>query len=167
VKAADPDVVFYGGYYEAAGRLKKQLTDAGVKATFISGDGSLDPGFITAAGAAGAEGAQLSCPCNLATEASGGALATFAKAYKKLNGADAGTYSTEAYDATRLLMAGIKDGNTTRPKLLAYIEKQTKVADAISKEVEFEANGNIKAQGVFLFEVKGGKIVPLLKTDDL
>src|SRR5205807_9942291 len=30
VKAAKPDVVFYGGYYNEAGRLKKQLSDAGV-----------------------------------------------------------------------------------------------------------------------------------------
>ena len=37
VKAAEPDAVFFGGYYEAAGRLKKQLTDAGSTATFISG----------------------------------------------------------------------------------------------------------------------------------
>jgi branched-chain amino acid transport system substrate-binding protein len=167
VQSAKPDVVFFGGYYEAAGRLKSQLKDAGVTATFISGDGSLDPGFIKAAGAAGAEGAQLSCPCNLATEASEGALGKFAKDYKALNGADAGTYSTEAYDAARILLEGIKAGNTTRAKLLDYVEKTTSFDDAISKKVEFEENGNIKAQGVFLFQVKGGKIVPLLATDDL
>ena len=167
VKAANPAAIFFGGYYEAGGRLKKQLTDAGVKATFISGDGSLDPGFVTAAGVPGAEGAQLSCPCNLATEDSPGDLGTFAKAYKKLNNSDSGTYSAEGYDATRLLLAGIKAGNTTRAKLLDFVEKTTTVDDAISKKIEFETNGNIKAQGVFLFEVKGGKIVPLVATDDL
>ncbi|HVF33159.1 MAG TPA: branched-chain amino acid ABC transporter substrate-binding protein [Acidimicrobiales bacterium] len=167
VKAANPDAVFFGGYYEEAGKLKKQLVDEGVKATFVSGDGSLDPGFIEAAGAAGAEGAQLSCPCNLATEASEGELGAFAKAYKELNQVDSGTYSTEGYDAARLLLAGIKAGNTTREKLLDYVEGLTTVEDAISKEIEFAENGNIKAQGVFLFQVKGGKIVPLLATDDL
>ena len=44
VKAANPDAVFYGGYYEEAGQLKKQLADAGVDATFICGDGALDAG---------------------------------------------------------------------------------------------------------------------------
>src|SRR5581483_6696124 len=53
VKAAKVDMVFYGGYYSEAGRLKKQLTDAGVTAKFISGDGSLDQGFVTSSGAAG------------------------------------------------------------------------------------------------------------------
>ena len=31
-KAANPDAIFYGGYYEEAGQLKKQLADAGVEA---------------------------------------------------------------------------------------------------------------------------------------
>ena len=31
VKAANPEVVFYGGYYNEAGKLVKQLRDGGVK----------------------------------------------------------------------------------------------------------------------------------------
>ena len=62
MKAADPDAVFFGGYYAAAGRLSKQLRDAGVTATFVFGDGVLDPGFIEAGGDA-AEGAIITCPC--------------------------------------------------------------------------------------------------------
>ena len=82
VKAANVDLVFYGGYYSDAGRLKKQLSDAGVKAGFISGDGSLDPGFIVSSGAAGGEGALITCPCKLATTDAAGDLGTFAKNYK-------------------------------------------------------------------------------------
>ena len=43
VKAAAPDAIFYGGYYAQAGRLLKQLRDGGVKAQFLSGDGSWTP----------------------------------------------------------------------------------------------------------------------------
>ena len=118
VKAANPDAVFFGGYYEQAGRLKKQLADAGVKATFISGDGALDAGFVKAAGSA-ADGALLSCPCYFASDASPGKIGEFAKKYKDVNGgAVPGTYSTEAYDAANILMTGIKAGNTDREKLL-------------------------------------------------
>src|SRR5262249_56044585 len=40
VKAANPDVVFFGGYYSAAGKLPKQLGGGGVKtAKFLSGAG--------------------------------------------------------------------------------------------------------------------------------
>jgi branched-chain amino acid transport system substrate-binding protein len=166
VKAAAPDAIFFGGYYEQAGRLRKQLVDGGVKATFISGDGSLDSGFVKAAGAA-ADGSLLSCPCYFASDASPGKIGEFAKAYKALNGTVPGTYSTEAYDAANILMTGIKAGNTDRAKLRAYVESLKKVDYAISKDVTFADNGNIEAQGIFIFNVKDGKIVLETATDDL
>ena len=167
VQAANPEVIFFGGYYEEAGRLKKQLTDAGVEAQFISGDGSLDVGFIEAAGDA-AEGAILSCPCYFASEAAEDpAISEFATAYEEINGTVPGTYSTEAFDAANILLNGILAGNTDRESLFAYVEGLTDVPEAISKEVVFEENGNIEAQGIFLFEVKDGAIALLAATDDL
>lgn len=166
VKGANPDAVFFAGYYEEAGTLAKQLRDEGVEATFVTGDGSLDTGFIEGAGDA-AEGAQISCPCNLATTNSPGALGEFATSYEEIIGNAPGTYSTEAYDAANILIAGIVAGNTDRASLLTYVEGLTEVVDAISKSVVFAANGNIEAQGVFLFEVKGGEFVPLIATDDI
>jgi branched-chain amino acid transport system substrate-binding protein len=166
VKAANPAAVFFGGYYEQAGRLKKQLAVAGVTATFISGEGALDAGFVKAAGAA-ANGAILSCPCYFASDASPGKIGEFAKSYQAVNGTVPGTYSTEAYDSANILMAGIKAGNTTREKLRDYVEGLKKVDTAISKDVTFADNGNIEAQGIFVFTVKDGKIVLDTATDDL
>jgi branched-chain amino acid transport system substrate-binding protein len=166
VKAARADMVFYGGYYSEAGRLKKQLTDAGVKAKFISGDGSLDAGFVASSGAAGGEGALLTCPCRLATADLPGKAGEFAKNYKALVGRDPGTYSSEGYDATSLLIAGIEAGNDTREKLLTYVEGLSSF-DGVSKTIQFEANGNIKAADVFVYEVKGGKITELGRTSEL
>jgi branched-chain amino acid transport system substrate-binding protein len=164
-KAAKPDVVFYGGYYAAAGKLKKQLTDAGVNATFISGDGSLDSGFISAAGSGG-DGAIISCPCNLATESATGPIGKFAKDYKAKFGSDSGTYSAEGFDAANILIKGIEAGNDTRAKLLAYVEG-LKSYPGISKKIEWQTNGNLKATTVYFFQVKNGKFVSLTNTDAL
>ena len=159
VKSANPSHIFYGGYYEAAGRLRKQLVDAGVNAQFISGDGSLDRGFVTAAGASAAEGVRLTCPCNLALESSTGNLKAFFDRFKSEIGKEPGLYSSEAYDATKILIQGIKAGNTDRPKLLNYVETLP-MYDGISKMIEFEPNGNLKSKTFFVFEVKNGRIVP-------
>ena len=157
MKVLKPDVIYYGGYYAEAARLKKQLSDGGVTATFVSGDGTLDKGFIDLGGAA-ADGAQISCACNLATADSEGKLGEFARNYKQANdGKDPGAYSAEGYDAANILIAGIKAGNTTRPKLLDYVEGITQFA-GISKTIRFEDNGNVKDTDVFFFEVKNGKI---------
>ena len=68
IVAAKPAAVFFGGYYDAAGRLVNQLRSAGYKGVFMSGDGSEDPHFITDAGGAPAAGAYLSCACADATK---------------------------------------------------------------------------------------------------
>ena len=166
VKDADVDVIFYGGYYSQAGLLKKQLNDAGVKVPFISGDGSLDPGFIESSGAAGGEGALLTCPCRLASAEAGGEVAEFAATYKEEIGKDPGTYSSEGYDAANILIEGIEAGNDTREELLAYVEGLDS-HEGISKTIEFEENGNVKAGDVFVYQVKAGKIVELGKTSEL
>jgi branched-chain amino acid transport system substrate-binding protein len=166
VKAAKVDMIFYGGYYNEAGRLKKQLTDAGVTAKFISGDGSLDPGFVVSSGAAGGEGALLTCPCRLATPELPGKGGPFATKYKEVNSKDPGTYSSEGYDAISILIQGIEAGNETREKLLEYVESLDSF-DGVSKTIQFETNGNVKAGDVFVYEVKAGKITELGKTSEL
>ncbi|MDQ3896887.1 MAG: branched-chain amino acid ABC transporter substrate-binding protein [Actinomycetota bacterium] len=166
LKSANPDLIFYGGYYSEAGRLRKQLVDGGVRVRFVSGDGSLDAGFVTAAGAAGAEGAQLTCACKLATEDAGGKLGEFAKSYKQINNTAPGTYSTEGYDAASILIKGIREGKTDRKALLDYVENLG-TFDGVGKSISFEPNGNIRATGVFVYEVKGGKLSVLGSTEEL
>ena len=161
IKASGADALFYGGYYAEAGRLKKQLADANVKATFVSGDGSLDPGFIKAAGPPAAEGARLSCPCNLAFATSTGKLKDFYDRFKTKLGREPGLYSPEAYDAAGILIKVIKAGNTTRPALLDFVENKVGVYDGVSKTIEFEANGNLKSREFFVFTVKNGSLSPL------
>ncbi len=166
LRSANPDLIFYGGYYSEAGRLRKQLVDGGVRVRFLSGDGSLDAGFVTAAGAAGAEGAQLTCACKLATEDAGGKLGEFARNYRQANNAPPGTYSTEGYDAANILISGIRDGKTDRRALLDHVENLG-TYEGVGKSISFEPNGNIRATGVFVYEVRGGKLNVLGTTEEL
>lgn len=161
-----PDGIFYGGYYAESGRLAKQLRDAGYKGKFVSGDGSLDVGFVDGAGTKGAEGAVLTCACTLATTDAPGPLGKFAKDFKKSLGTNAGTYSTEGFDAANIFIDGIRKGNKTRPSLLKFVEGIT-TYDGISKKLEILPNGNVKSGEVFAYEVKDGKIVNLGTIDQL
>ncbi len=166
MRSANPDLIFYGGYYSEAGRLRKQLVDGGVRVRFLSGDGSLDAGFITAAGAAGAEGAQITCACKLATEDAGGKLGDFAKTYRQVNGAAPGTYSTEGFDAANILINAIREGKTDRRALLDHVENLG-TYEGVGKSISFEPNGNIRATGVFVYEVRAGKLTSLGTTEEL
>ncbi|TDC41132.1 branched-chain amino acid ABC transporter substrate-binding protein [Micromonospora sp. KC213] len=156
VKAANVQAVFYGGYYQEAGLIRKQLTAAGVTAPLVAGDGVNDAAYITSAGAAAAEGTILTCPCQPATEARG----TFAQEYKALNGSDPGTYSDTAYDAANILLAGIKDGKTTRSALLEFVKNYS--GEGVAATYKFVEGGELDPAQVkvWAFKVTGGKVVP-------
>ena len=51
IKATNPDVIYYGGIYNAGALLSKQPKDGGIKAPLMGGDGLYDPKFIKLAGA--------------------------------------------------------------------------------------------------------------------
>lgn len=167
INGSNAEAVFYGGYSPQAGPLAKQLKDAGFKGKFISGDGVLDQSFVSGAGAAGAEGAVLTCACKLMTTQSSGELGRVAKRYKDLHKADPQVYAGEGYDAARIFIEGMKAGNLTRADMLEYVEGLTQIADAISKDVEFLPNGNQKPTDVFVHEVKSGVITLLGTVEEL
>ena len=52
IKATNPDVIYYGGIYNAGALLAKQAKDGGIKAPLMGGDGLYDAEFIKLAGAA-------------------------------------------------------------------------------------------------------------------
>jgi branched-chain amino acid transport system substrate-binding protein len=156
VKSAGVGAIFYGGYYQEAGLIRKQLTAAGVTAPLIAGDGVNDGAYITSAGQAAAEGTILTCPCQPATEARG----SFAQEYKTLIGTDPGTYSDTAYDAANILLAGIKDGKATRPALLEFVKGYS--GEGVAASYKFVEGGELDPAQVkvWAFKVTGGKVVP-------
>jgi branched-chain amino acid transport system substrate-binding protein len=154
VKDANPDAVFFGGYYAAAGLLSKQLRDAGVTATLVFGDGVLDPGYVEAGGDA-TEGAIITCPCAPIDKLAGGA--DFASAYKDAFGQDAGTYSAEAYDAANMFLAGIASGAQDRDSLNTYVSTESYAG--ITKTLKFDTQGEVADVAIYASTVKDGKIV--------
>jgi branched-chain amino acid transport system substrate-binding protein len=117
VVSSQATAFFYGGYYQNAGLLRKQLTAAGWKGTLVAGDGVDDPGYATAAGNDAAAGTIVTCPCSPASKAGG----TFVGDYKTQWNVDAGTYSDVAFDAANIFLQGIDAGNTTPDKMNTYL----------------------------------------------
>ena len=67
VKASGADVVYWGGLHPEGGLIRRQMTDQGVKATMMSGDGITDNEFAAIAGP-GAEGTLMTFPAGPAQE---------------------------------------------------------------------------------------------------
>ncbi len=140
---AQPDAIFYSGYYAEAAPLVQQLRDGNVEATFVSADGTNDPQFVSQAGDA-ATGAVLSCPC-------GPGPAEFATAYEELHGQAPGVYSVEAYDLATILATGIDAGELTRPDLLEYVRGYD--GDGLARHYKWDADGELSSAMIWVYEV--------------
>ncbi len=147
---------FYGGYYQNAGLLRKQLTAAGWKGTEIGGDGVKDPGFAKAAGNEAAQGSVVTCPCSPPEKAAG----TFVSDYKAKWGEAAGTYSDVAYDAANIFLEGISKGSTTPDKMNTYLSSLNYTG--IANTYKFTATGELDPQFIkvwaFKFDANGNPV---------
>lgn len=148
VNASEADAVYFAGYYAEAGLLVSQLRSGGYEGLFMSGDGSLDPGFVEAAGAA-ADGSVLTCPCAPADD-------EFTAAYEASAGAAPGTYSTEGYDAMNIFLNGLLEGNTDRESMLEWVNNYD--AAGITKQIKFDETGEVAEVVVYAYPVSDGAI---------
>ncbi|WP_432563252.1 branched-chain amino acid ABC transporter substrate-binding protein [Kineococcus sp. SYSU DK003] len=156
IRATGADAVFFGGYYAEAGLLLKQMRESGLtneQVAFVSDDGAKDEGLVTAAGAAAAEGALVTCPCSPPEEVEGSFVEDYTAAY----GSAPATYSAEGYDAATILLDGIAEGNVTREDLLAYVKTYDK--PGVTKQLKFDDKGEPSAITVWAYKVEGGQIV--------
>ena len=150
MKDANPEVIFYGGYYGEAAKLSTQLRDGGVTATLVFGDGVLDQaGYADAAGPA-AEGAIIGCPCKSGDKA-------FVDAWKAKYNEDPGTYGAEYYDIANLYLSIIKGGAADRAAVLAGVKGAE--YKGVTKTIKFQDNGEATESGaIYLYKVVDGKI---------
>jgi branched-chain amino acid transport system substrate-binding protein len=151
MKAAGVDTVFYGGYYAEAAKLVTQMRDAGVEATFVSGDGTLDQGFVDNAGAS-ADGSYIT-----ATGAPADVNPEFQAAFNAAYGTDPALYSPEAYDCAKVFLAGIAAGNVTREALAEFVSAFD--SPGITKQITFDETGEPVGDAVYYSIVEGGKLV--------
>jgi branched-chain amino acid transport system substrate-binding protein len=149
VKAANPDAVFYGGYYSQAGPLAKQLKDGGVKATFVSGDGTKDAGFVKLGGDA-TDGAILSCTCAPSPP-------TFASAYKAAFNTDPATYAPEAYDSAFAFLNAFAAGKVSRADVNTFLKSID--VQGVTKEIKFDSQGEVTSKNVYIYKVSGGQFM--------
>jgi branched-chain amino acid transport system substrate-binding protein len=157
IKADNPDVIFFGGYYSQGGRLLKQIRDAGVTALFATGDGSLDVGLINGAGPQAAEGAIVGCPCAVpGASATQGSLKTFYDGYKSKFNINPAVYATEGYDAATAFIKAIQAGDATSDGINNFLA--TLSFDGVAKPVKFQPNGDVVSTDIFIHQVKNGQL---------
>jgi len=158
VREKKPDMIFFGGIYPEMGLLVRQANELGIKAPFMSGDGSIDPKFIEIAGAQAAEGTYLTFspdPKNIPT------AKEFTEKYKAKYG-ELGPYSIYAFDAANIMLSAIKEANTTEGNAVVDKLHSMEFNGAIGR-VKFNEKGDVTDAPYVVWITKDGKFVEYWK----
>ncbi len=160
VKAAKPDLVFYGGQYPEGAPFSKQLHDGGVTAPFMGGDGLVDKSFVKTT--------VLQTSNNYATNV-GAAVEdlptakAFVDAYSKGGYSDAfSAYGPNTYDATNVIIqaiAKVLSGKTSidasaRQAVVAAV--QATDLQGATGHVSFDAYGDTTNKIITMYKVVNG-----------
>jgi ABC-type branched-subunit amino acid transport system substrate-binding protein/basic membrane lipoprotein Med (substrate-binding protein (PBP1-ABC) superfamily) len=158
IKAANPDVVFYGGMDVVAGPLLKQLRRAGVNAKFMGGDGICTRELIALAGADAADDTVLCAEAGGVDEEFQPGMNEFRKRYGQRFGMPVQLYAPYAYDAVNALAQAMQTAGSIDPtRYRAALAANSFVG--VTGPVAFDANGDNRNGVLTLYAYGGGRRV--------
>jgi len=156
VKNLNPGVLYFGGMYPEASLLVKQARSLGIKAAFVTGDGSFEAKFVEIGGKA-TEGTFLTFLALPWEETP--AAESFVKAYNQRFG-EIKPYAPFSYDATRIILKAIElAGKVDRSALKQVLRSQTFSFEGVVGVTKFDKKGDSINQKPYIYTVKNGKFI--------
>ncbi|MDU0339941.1 branched-chain amino acid ABC transporter substrate-binding protein [Bosea rubneri] len=155
LKAANIDLIYFGGYHPEGGLLARQLKDAGIAATIIGGEGLSNTEFWAIAD----QSAAGSLFTN-ATDAQKSPDSAEAVAALKAKGIPAEAFTLNAYAAVEVLKAGIeKVGKADSATAVATALKSGMTVPTAIGKLSYGKNGDLSSPAFSMFKWEDGKIV--------
>jgi branched-chain amino acid transport system substrate-binding protein len=165
MKAAQPDVVFFTGYFPELGLILRQKKEMNWPVPFIGGDATNNPDLVKIAGKDAAAGYYFlspPVPQDLPYEKT----KAFLKAYTAKHGAAPGSiWAVLAGDGFLTITEAIKGSQSTDPgKLADYLHSGQHKISGLTGEISFNAKGDrvgevyrvyrVDAEGRFILQAK-------------
>ena len=161
IKAANPDVIVFSGYYTEGALIMKKAREVGIKAVMVGGDGLQGDDLMKIGGTA-VEGSISYA--GFSPEQPTPNTEKFINAFKaKYNNELPDLFAAQGYDALMLIAKSIKDAKSADPEKFKDTLATTKNYDGVSGTITFQASREPIKSPVYLLEVKGGKFALLKK----
>lgn len=155
LKAANVDVVYFGGLYTESGLIIRQARDQGFTAQFMSGDGMMSSEFWSIAGPA-AEGALMTFHPDPRGRPEAKAVLD---AFRSKN-IDPESYTLYAYAAIQVLSQAVEKANSLEPQAVAKTLKSGMAFDTVIGPITYDGKGDPMRDDYALFVWKDGNYVP-------
>jgi branched-chain amino acid transport system substrate-binding protein len=160
IKASGAQGVFLGGLIcENGGKLIKDIVAGAPGVKVLAPDGFTPISAVAQQAGSAAEGTYVSV-AGLPNTALKGAGAAFIKNFTKADKKAPDPYSVYAAQAAEVMVGAIAQSNGTRADVAKQLFK-LKLANSILGTVSFNANGDVTANPVTIYRIKGGKSTTL------
>jgi branched-chain amino acid transport system substrate-binding protein len=153
IKAAKPDVIFFGGADAQAGPMVRQIRQLGIQAVLMGGEMVKSPQFIQLAGEA-ADGTIASLAGLPLAQMPGGK--DYESRYKARFKEEVQVYSPYAYDAARVMASAMMRAGSSDPA--AYLPElaKTQAAGVTSANIAYDERGDLRAGTITVYRVEYG-----------
>jgi branched-chain amino acid transport system substrate-binding protein len=162
IRALNPDAVYYGGEYPAAGPLSAQLAAAGLNIPLMGGDGMVDPQFVALGGRPGDLGTSIGAPAESLPSAKQFVDDYAAAGYKD----PYSTYGALTYDATNVLIdalaRALAQGDYSEERRAEIVQAvQDTQLEGANGPIAFDQYGDTTNKVLTVNEVTGDGFVPV------
>ncbi|HBF37575.1 MAG TPA: branched-chain amino acid ABC transporter substrate-binding protein, partial [Firmicutes bacterium] len=137
IKAKNPDIIFFSGYYTEGSLIMKEARKQGMKINLFGGDGLYSPTLISLGGSA-IEGSMVYV--GFSPEQPTPETAKFISEFKAANsGKLPGLFESQGYDAVTILADAMKAAKSIDPKVFRNQVAKTSNFKGVSGNITFRA----------------------------
>jgi branched-chain amino acid transport system substrate-binding protein len=139
LKAANPDLIYWGGLHDTAGLIVRQMRDQGVKAPLMGGDGMADDEFAAIAGP-GADGTLMTFTPDPRNNPKNKDIVEL---FRKKRGFEPQAYTLYSYAALQIIKQAAEQAKSVDPKKVADVMHSGKVFNTVLGDLTFDKRGDI------------------------
>jgi branched-chain amino acid transport system substrate-binding protein len=148
LKAANPDLIYWGGLHDTGGIIVRQMRDQGLKAPLMGGDGITDDEFAAIAGP-GAEGTLMTFSPDPRTNP---ANKDIVEVFRK-KGFEPQAYTLYSYAAVQIFKQAAEQAKSLDPKKVAEVMHSGTAFKTVLGDITFDKKGDVSNDGYMV----GGK----------
>jgi branched-chain amino acid transport system substrate-binding protein len=144
LKAANPDLVYWGGLHDTGGIILRQMRDQGLKAPMMGGDGMADDEFAAIAGP-GSEGTLMTFSPDPRLNPENKQIVDL---FRKKRGFEPQSYTLYSYAAVQIFKQAAEEAKSLDPKKVAEVMHSGKAFKTVLGDVSFDGKGDVTGYSV-------------------
>jgi branched-chain amino acid transport system substrate-binding protein len=142
LKAANPDLVYWGGLHDTGGIILRQMHDQGLRAPMMGGDGLADNEFAAIAGPA-AEGTLMTFSPDPRTNPKNKKIV---EVFRK-KGFEPQAYTLYSYAAVQVIKQAAEQAKSLDPQKVAEVIRSGRPFDTVLGTLSFNKKGDVSDKG--------------------